>query len=341
MVAGRPRTGPNRDLPPRLLRRKRRRRVLYYYQHADGRQEPLGDDLPAALARWHAIRSQPQAFAPGSFSAIANDFLETGIAGLAPKTQAEYSLAVARWQRVFGHAQIATITVLAVGRIMQELRGTPVQANRLKATLSRLWNWARSRGKTAAPNPCADVEGFSETSRKVVVTPAMFWALHDAGDAVLRDWMRLQMVIGQRVSDVLNVRRVDVQRERARRWLDVRATKTGTSGKIKIDAEAALVIDDLLARKVAGPWLVQTEAGQRVTYAMLRKRFDASRAKAKETEPALAGCQMRDFRKASLNQAQTLEEARRRGLHTDPRTTARHYEVVIEAVAGKVPPRQK
>lgn len=65
----------------------------------------------------------------------------------------------------------------------------------------------------------------------------------------------------------------------------------------------------------------------------------AARNAVRQTAPELADWQLRDMRKTSLNDAGSLEEARRRAKHTDPRTTARHYEVRIDAVPGKLPGR--
>lgn len=85
---------------------------------------------------------------------------------------------------------------------------------------------------------------------------------------------------------------------------------------------------------------MQTDEGQRVTYAMFRNRFDDARNKARqELGDSFIDWQMRDLRKTSLNQAATLEEARRRALHLDPRTTSRHYEVLVDSVPGSMPGR--
>lgn len=83
------------------------------------------------------------------------------------------------------------------------------------------------------------------------------------------------------------------------------------------------------------------DEGQRVTYAMLRKRFDAAREKAKEKAGnAWVDWQMRDVRKASLNSAATLEEARRRGKYRNISTTSRHYERTIDSVPAALPERE-
>lgn len=320
--------------------------MRFYYQHPDGHQEALGGDFHVAKKRCLEIHTNPIAYAPGSFTAIADQFEKHAIAGLAVKTQHEYRLGLKRLRAVFQHAPIASIKPGAVGSLMHELREAPYQANRLKALLSRLWNWARSRGLTSAPNPCTGVESFPEPPRNVIVTDAMFWAVYDQGDEVLRDWLRLDILIGQRVTDVLRIKRGDIYAENGKRNMALRSTKTGTGGRIGIQDELADLIDELLNRPRAatGPWLIQTDAGQRVTYNMISDRFNAARAAARELaaergEP-WQNWQMSDIRKASLNQAATLEEARRRGLHTDPRTTARHYEIIIEAVPGRLPKRE-
>lgn len=319
--------------------------MRYYYQHPDGTQEALGGDFNIAKKRCLEIHTNPIAYAPGSFTAIADQFETHALAGLSVKTQYEYRLGLKRLRSVFKHAPIASIKPGAVGSLMHELRETPFQANRLKALLSRVWNWARSRGLTSAPNPCTGVEGFPEPPRAVVVTGAMFWAVYDQGDQVLRDWLRLDIMIGQRVTDVLRIKRTDICAENGRRWIGLRSTKTGVGGHIDIENELVDLVDELLARPRAatGPWLIQTDAGQRVTYNMISDRFNAARNAARELaaergEP-WQNWQMSDVRKASLNQAKTLEEARRRGLHTDPRTTARHYEIIIAAVPGRLPKR--
>lgn len=335
--AGRPRSGVNRDLPPGLLRRSRRGKTLYYYQHRNGYQEPLGSDFEEAKKQAHRLAEQPPAHDPLNFAAVSEQFERYGMTTLSAKTKHEYRLGLVRLVKVFGTAQLEQIQPQHVGKLLHELRETPHQANRLKALLSRLWNWSRMRGFTSTANPCIGIDGFTEPRREVKVSPADFWAVHDAGDQVLRDWLRLGLLSGARVTDPLRLRRTDVVIEEDKRWLAVRSTKTGTQGRMEVTGDLAEFLDELLTRPraISGPWLIQDDKGQRVTYPMLRNRFDAAR------KASGVAFQMRDLRKASLNQAETLEEARRRALHKDPRTTARHYELMIEARPARLPKRKE
>ena len=339
--AGRPRTAANNDLPPGMIRRIRGGSTRYYYQHPDGSQPPLGGDFNEALKKWTAIRTAPAIKSPDAFTSVAAEFEQHGMLGKSPKTQKEYSAALKRLCAVFKDAPLSSIRPMHVGQLMHELRDTPFQANRIKATLSRMWNWSRSRGLTDLPNPCAGIDGFSEAARKNIVTPEMFWAIYDRADQVLRDWMRLDITIAQRVTDITRIEITDIVTDTSgQRALRYRSTKTGTLGLMVIEGDLLQLLDELKSRKrkAIGRYLLQTDEGQRVTYAMLRNRYDAARDIARaELGDAFRDWQMRDLRKTSLDQATTLEEARRRALHNDPRTTARHYEVRVDSVPGSIP----
>lgn len=328
-----------------MIRRARGKSTRYYYQHPDGTQKPLGGDLDEALKAWAAIHTAPVAESPDAFCSIADEFEKHGMTGLAHKTKKEYSAALKRLVAVFKTAPLASIRPMHVGQLMHQLRDTPFLANRIKSTLSKMWNWARSRGHTDLPNPCTGIEGFHEEARKNLVTPEMFWAIYDRADQVLQDWMRLDITIGQRVTDITRIEISDIVTDAAGKLaLRYRSTKTekktGVLGLMAIEGDLASLVDELKKRErnATGRHLLQTDDGQRVTYAMLRNRFDDARAKAREElGEAYTDWQMRDLRKTSLNQAATLEEARRRGLHTDPRTTARHYQVMIDSMPGSIP----
>ncbi len=326
-----------------MIRKVRAGRTLYYYQRPDKSQIPLGADLDQALRKWAEIHSAAAAKSPDAFVAVAAEFEKHGIAHLAINTQEAYIGALRRLCAVFKDAPLASIKPVHVGQLLHSLSDTPVMANRIKSVLSALWNWARSRGLTDLTNPCAGIRGHREIPRTVIVTPAMFWSIYDRADQVLKDWMRLDIVIGQRVTDITLIERSDVVTDAAgKRALRYRSTKTRTAGLMEVSGDLAALLDELTKRdrKATGRYLLQTENGQRVSYVMLRQRFAAARNGARAAMgDKFVDWQMRDIRKTSLNQAATLEEARRRALHTDPRTTARHYEVLIDSEPGALPAR--
>jgi integrase len=61
-----------------------------------------------------------------------------------------------------------------------DLRATPYLANRALAVLSKMLNWAASRGFRSDDNPCRSVEKFKETARKRYLAPAEIGAVGGA-----------------------------------------------------------------------------------------------------------------------------------------------------------------
>jgi hypothetical protein len=80
-----------------------------------------------------------------------------------------------------------------------------VRANREKALLSHIWNYARGEGMTSAANPCAGIKDFREEGRNTAPDDAMLQRVTIAADKPLRFAMRLAELTGQRPA---NVRRI-------------------------------------------------------------------------------------------------------------------------------------
>jgi len=70
-----------------------------------------------------------------------------------------------------------------------------VRANREKALLNAIWNFARQSGYTSLANPCAGIKGNKETGRDTYVEDEMFADVSDRYDrqetnAVMLDYRR-------------------------------------------------------------------------------------------------------------------------------------------------------
>lgn len=345
--AGRPRKGTNTDLPPRLLRRPSTRSpsgFLFYYLHRDGHKEPLGGDEAKARQRWHEIEMEPLLAHTEGFTAIANAYRQEAMPRLALETRKGYEKYLRRLEAVFKTSPLNAIKPRHIGALKRELRDSPVAFNRMKATLSALWFFALENGLTDAPNPCKEIHRHTEKASTVRVTDEMYHAVYDRGDQVLRDWMDLTLTAGQRVNDILELRRTDITLDDAgRRCLGAYQAKTKKTVPLAVEADLDAVLERLLTRqrKISGPYLIQTDSGQRVTYAMIRKRFDqAQRAAAKDWEKMgkeWTYFQRRDLRAKSATDADTIEEAQQRLGHELPSTTARHYRRQVTAKPGRLP----
>ena len=99
-----------------------------------------------------------------TFGAAAMQYLAHGTKDLARRTLKDYTRYLTGEKRllaVFGECPFDAIEphhVKQYHRRAKELRGS-TQANREKAALSLLWNWARAEGLTKLPNPCQGIRG--------------------------------------------------------------------------------------------------------------------------------------------------------------------------------------
>jgi hypothetical protein len=198
---------------PRLrARRQKSGAVFYYYDHGGTprREEPLGSDYGLAVKRWaeieHAGDQKPAAVI--TFEYVANKYLAAVVPKKAPRTQKDNLAELAKLKEFFCDPP-GPLDKIEPQHVQQFLRwrntDAPIRATREKALLSHLWNWARSQGYTARPNPCAGIKGTKGKGRDVYVSDEEFAALREKADQPLRDAMDLAYLTGQRVSDTLKM----------------------------------------------------------------------------------------------------------------------------------------
>jgi integrase len=138
--------------------------------------------------------------------------------------------------RLGTHA-IVDVTPDVMLRLHHQLRATPYLANRVLAVTSALMNWAAQagyRGEGPHVNPCAGIEKFRERPRKRYLSPDELARLgaalrvaerYDAMSPAAIAAIRLLLLTGARVSEILSLRWADVDLEGAA--LHLRESKTG------------------------------------------------------------------------------------------------------------------
>lgn len=290
-------------------------RVCYYYDHGVGpdgkrREEALGSDYGLAIKRWAELEreSSPPAQAVLMFAWVADRYMAEVAPLKAARTHADNRREVANLKAFFNDppAPLEAIQPVNVRQYLTWRQAAPVRANREKALLSAIWNFARDKGYTALPNPCAGIKGYRETGRDVYVEDEQFDAIWEKADACLRDAMDLAYLTGQRPADVLTLSEMDV-RDGA---LQVRQAKTRAKLRIEVTGELAALLERIRARKrghkVFSTRLVVNENGRAIgTNAMSRRWTKACQAAGVE------GVQFRDLRaKAATDKADSSGDIR-------------------------------
>lgn len=271
---GRPRLH-DRHLPVRMRRKGKR----YYYRARDGKELPLGADLAAARVKWAELENLHLG-EDSLFRQVADKWELAVVPTKAPRTQADYKKHLAVLRKVFDDVPMAAILPTHVRRYLNlRMQKSLVQANRERAVLSMLFNWARGEGIVSGANPCVGIHGKKEAPREVYVDDAAYKAVWDRAEAGVRDALDLARLTGQRPADVLKMARMDLREG----CLEVRQGKTGKKLRIELLGELGAVVERIKARtastegKVRSIYLVQDDAGQPYTYWRFAKAFQAAR----------------------------------------------------------------
>jgi integrase len=259
----------------------------------------------------------------------------------AAQTQADYIKQLKPILQFFNDPPAALSTLKPVN-IQQYMnwRGktAPVRANRERALISVIWNFARRTGLTDLPNPCIGVKGFTEEGRDIYIEDAVFNAVWEAADIPLREALDLAYLTGQRPADVLKMRETDIKDGA----LLISQNKSGQKLRMSVIGQLEELLQRIGERKklfsVRSLALICNETGGKLGRDALRYRFDAARAKASRDNPKLAAAipeyQFRDLRaKAGTDKADTgdLVQAQKQLGHRSI-TMTEHY---VRARAGE------
>lgn len=297
----------------RLRERRKPSGKVYYYYDAGGkprREIPLGSDYGMAIVKYAELERDRTADgirqAVITFAYVADQYLIEIVPTKAPGTQVKNRQELARLKEFFCDppAPLEAIQPQHVKQYLRWRKSAPVSANREKALLSAIWNYAREAGYTALANPCAGVKGNKEKGRvDVYIEDSMFQAVYQVGCTGLRDAMDLAYLTGQRVGDTLRMDERDIRDGH----IAITQAKTKAKRRIEITGELSALVERIKARKtghkVRSTRLVVTEDGAPMTAAMLRGRFDKAREAAGIPK---AEFQFRDLRaKAGTDKAES------------------------------------
>ena len=217
-------------------------------------------------------------------------------------TAKEYArLFKARIGPYFSSRRLSDIHPRDLSDLHKTLRGTPYQANRAIALMSKFFNWCESPSvglRSQRTNPCHEIERFREHGRTRFLSPAEINRLGRALiEAENREWpwavaaIRLLVFTGARKSEILTLKwpHVDIERRR----LSLPDSKTGA--KIIVLSVPALEVVQLLhaMRKAfpASPWVIPSPRDASRPFIQLQSVWERVRHSA-----LLIGVRLHDLR---------------------------------------------
>lgn len=328
---------------PGFRARKHKSGNVYYYfdTGTKGAKEiPLGADYREAVKKWIELSNAP-AIQPGeTFADLADKYQAEVITAKAKSTQATQRGDIRKLREFFcspSPAPLNEIKPKHVYLLLQWAKSTPTTANRLKRTLSHMFNMARAWGWTENENPCAGIEGHSLGKREVYITDEVFQAVYEQGSELLKDAMDLAYLTGQRPGDVRELTERDIQDG----CLVIKQSKTGAPLRFVIEGELAALLTRLArrkeGRKLHSLALLTNKQGASVTQITLRRHFEDARDRAsksaadlgnKDFASAIRAFWFYDLRAKAADDVadERGEQAAAKQLgHSSVSTTKRHY----------------
>jgi len=252
----------NSNLPPRMRARKQRSgKVYYYYEMAGRKEKPLGPDYILALQEWAKLEQHPQ-IVQATFNDAADRYLIDELPNKALRTQSDNLKELINLREFFGDGALDDIEPVNIAQFMDwrrekardwlRKRGMAVdkesgnvRANRERALFSHIFNYARRKGLTSAPNPCLGIETLEESGRDVYVEDTTYQVVWNAAGEPLRDAMDLAYLTGQRPADTVALTEHDIKDG----FLHVKQGKTGKKIRIEVVGELADVLQRIRARR--------------------------------------------------------------------------------------------
>lgn len=301
------------DAVPRLRARTRRGKVWYYYDHGGKprREEPLGCDYGLAIMRWAEIeRGAPEVVADViTFRYVANRYRAEVLPKKAPRTQKDNAAELERLLSFFDDppGPLDAIEPQHVQQYLDWRATAPVRAAREKALLSHVWNFARRKGYTRQPNPCAGVRAERTRGRDAYIEDVDLQAIYAEATQPLRDAIDLAYLTGHNPGDILALSEHDIRDG----VLHIQRSKTRARVRIEVTGELAALVERIKARKQAftvyNTRLIVNEHGRPVSLQMLQRRWQQAR-KAAGVSQAL---HFRDLRaKAATDKADSAGDIR-------------------------------
>lgn len=215
--------------------------------------------------------------------------------------------------------------------------GKPYAANRLRAQVRQLWEWARRKLQLVnGLNPASEVPPQPEEKRYRPLPKDEAQRLRVAvmayPDVTARNAIRFLWATGARVGEGLGLRWDNVNSEAC--WVDGANTKTGKRSVYGRVGEVARVLDEQARQRVNGhPFVFPSPKLTAAPLESVRKPWAAILADADVT-----GLQLKDLRHARATDAArrsgSLEAVRKLLGHSDIRTTQRYLDLVDDDVTA-------
>lgn len=286
--------------------------------------------LSAAAHGTDLAAERTEARRRATLAGVAEHYIETHFPKLKPRTRVEYRRILEKTIRPeFGTRYLDEIAKKDILRLHSALKKTPRMANLTVAVLSSIFTWAKNHGfcDETLTNPCAGIAKFKENSRERYLSREEIARLLsvlerlDQNREVLVSAslaIRLLLLTGARLTEILTLKWSYVDIERATAWLP--DSKTGK--KALHLSPQVLDLLQIHPRLDANPY-VMTGTGPKGHLVNLQKTWSRIR-----TLAGLSEVRIHDLRHSyaslAINAGASLAMVGKLLGHSQPQTTMRY-----------------
>jgi integrase len=284
-----------------------------YWLVKKGRWERLGSDLPSALAEYGRRLSEPS-------SGMA-DLIDTALATMKSKiastTWTQYQTAARKLKHVFAEFSPEQVKPKHVAQMKISMSETPNMCNRCLSVLRQVFDYALEQ-QLVESNPAIGVKRHHENKRKRLISPEEYAAIHAQAGPRLQIIMDLLYLTGQRVTDFLTIRYIDLRED----GIYFEQDKTDARLIVRWSPELRVAVDraKALHGNLRALTLLHNRRGKAPDYRTIRDQWDKACAGA-----GVADADLRDLRAMSgtAAKAQGWNPTALLG-HTSPAMTVRY-----------------
>lgn len=198
----------NRDLPPRCYKKH----GAFFFVDKTGKWHPLGRDEDAALVKYATLVSQPGIAAIGTVKGLVYTAMPILLRGKAKASQDQYRGCFKRVREIFAEFKVEDVRPKHIAQVKMSMHDTPIMANRMLIVLRLLFAYAVEQ-QLCEWNPTVGIKPFPQSKRDRLLTDDEIARISEAAVPRLRALIPVLRITGQRVSDVLALRRSAITEE--------------------------------------------------------------------------------------------------------------------------------
>lgn len=205
-----------------------------YFYVKKGKWLRLGADLRTALAEYASIMEAPK----GGMAELIDTALVPLLKGKPANTQKSYRQAARRLKKILAEFAPDQIRGRHVAKLKAGLADTPSLANLCLTVLRGVFSYA-VENQIVDSSPVLGIRAYREKKRTRLISIPEYSAIYAEASPRLQVIMDLCIRTGQRISDVLAIRRVDLTADGIR----FQQQKTNAKGTIPWTSELRAVVD--------------------------------------------------------------------------------------------------